>query len=224
MKKIILSIITAISLVINISVYAFNDVDEKNQILKSSADSLCILNVINGYEDGTFRPNDFITRAEFAKICSNLMAKTVDKGYSSSDFGGLRFNDVDYSHWAYNSIIKMSDFQYMVGYGDKTFNPESSITYTEAIKIIVCMLHYDMNINEENGYPDEYLSIADNLGLTKNVEFDPNDYAKRGNIAIIINNSLDMPHMVMNEYSVNSGAVCEQGDITFRMMINNSLK
>ena len=57
---------------------------------------------VNGYADGTFRPNNFITRAEVAAVTCRLLERNADQSYIRSHLSELRaFTDVSESHWAY---------------------------------------------------------------------------------------------------------------------------
>lgn len=57
---------------------------------------------VNGYADGTFRPNNSITRAEVAAVTCRLMERNADQSYIRSHLSELRaFTDVSESHWAY---------------------------------------------------------------------------------------------------------------------------
>lgn len=57
---------------------------------------------VNGYADGTFRPNNSITRAEVAAVTCRLLERSADQSYIRSHLSELRaFTDVSESHWAY---------------------------------------------------------------------------------------------------------------------------
>ena len=82
---------------------------------------------ITGYEDGTFRPGNFITRAEFATIA----ARFLDKDYATE----LVFSDIS-GHWAEKYIESVATSHWVNGYEDGTFRPDRYITRAEAITII----------------------------------------------------------------------------------------
>lgn len=83
--------------------------------------------LISGYEDGTFRPNTNITRAEFAQMISGY----IQKGYP----GKGQFKDVK-GHWASDAIDKVYGNKYVAGYPDGTFQPNREITRAEAVTIL----------------------------------------------------------------------------------------
>lgn len=84
---------------------------------------------IKGYEDGTFRPANDITRAEFATLVLRFFADT------NAITGGDKFIDID-SHWAEENIIKAEAMGLFNGYEDGTFRPDAYITRAEAMAVI----------------------------------------------------------------------------------------
>ena len=95
------------------------------------------LGVIQGYSDGTFRPNAFITRAQFAAICARF-DDTVKRG--SSDFTDIN------GHWAKAEIERAATLGWIQGYSDGTFRPNNNITRAQAMTMInrvLCRLPED---------------------------------------------------------------------------------
>ena len=84
--------------------------------------------IIQGYEDGTFRPNNNITRAEFAAIASRFMSS----GY---DVKEDLFSDIA-NHWARENINDAAMTQWIHGYPDGTFRPDQAITRAEAVTLV----------------------------------------------------------------------------------------
>lgn len=84
--------------------------------------------IIQGYEDGTFRPNASITRAEFAAIASRFMSA----GY---DVEEDLFTDIA-AHWARESINDAAMAKWISGYPDGTFLPDKAITRAEAVTLV----------------------------------------------------------------------------------------
>ena len=94
--------------------------------------------IVSGYPDGTFRPNNKITRAEFTTICVQF-SKVKEGSYS--------FPDVAPNYWA-KPFIDISVFnQWCMGYTDGTFRPENYITRAEAATIINNMLGREPDVN-----------------------------------------------------------------------------
>lgn len=88
---------------------------------------------IKGDTEGTFRPDDSITRAEFATIISRSLNKKMDDAQSSD----TNFNDVSSSDWYAKAIAFVQSMGLINGYEDGTFRPEASITRAEAAVIIM---------------------------------------------------------------------------------------
>lgn len=84
--------------------------------------------IIQGYEDGTFRPNNNITRAEFAAIASRFMSS----GY---DVEEDLFTDIA-NHWARENINDAAMTKWINGYPDGTFLPDKAITRAEAVTLV----------------------------------------------------------------------------------------
>lgn len=85
--------------------------------------------LINGYEDGTFRPDSNISRAEFMTL--------VNKAYNYSTEAEIGFLDVKASDWYYSAVAKAKAAGYITGYPDNTIRPEGSISRSEAAAIIM---------------------------------------------------------------------------------------
>ncbi len=95
---------------------------------------------VNGYEDGTFKPANPITRAEFVTIATRFYA--VDEVYTQD----VNFTDVS-GHWAEKYIKYATASGWIDGYEDGTFKPNKYITRAEVMKIINHML--GRAVNEE---------------------------------------------------------------------------
>ncbi len=83
--------------------------------------------VIGGYSDGTFRPNEYITRAELVKIAVSF--------YGTSAGKDTHFSDTS-AHWANDFIEAAREMGFIDGYTDGTFRPDRLVTRAEAMKII----------------------------------------------------------------------------------------
>ena len=82
--------------------------------------------IMKGYPDGTFKPNDAITRAEFTQMIS-----TID----NKPYGTAPFADV-IGHWAERPIGSEYEARRIMGYPDGTFRPDAHITRSEAAVIL----------------------------------------------------------------------------------------
>lgn len=94
--------------------------------------SLAEKNIMKGYEDGSFRPDQMITRAEFAEIIKNIDLKNQAKS---------PFIDIS-GHWAEEAINQAYANNRINGYEDGTFRPDNKITRAEAVKILNSVFDY----------------------------------------------------------------------------------
>lgn len=85
------------------------------------------MGLMNGYKDGTFKPNQSITRAELASLVALL---GLDAGTPGSGFSDIS------SHWAKEAILKAQSAGILKGYSDGTFRPNAVLTRAEAVVAI----------------------------------------------------------------------------------------
>jgi hypothetical protein len=90
--------------------------------------------VISGFLDGTFRPNNNITRAEIVVII--IRAKNYELSGSGADF-----TDVPADYWARDYILTAKDKGIVSGYPDNTFRPTNYATRAEAVKMVYEILN-----------------------------------------------------------------------------------
>lgn len=212
MKK-ILCLISCIILSFSICVntFAFTDISESNSYLEA-IELLSDLDILNGYEDGTFRPDATITRAEMAKILvSTLNGKSFANGMTKQN----TFIDVPENHWAAGYVNYAESIEVVSGRGEGIYDPEAPVTYAEAIKLVVAALGYTPVANIKGGYPDGYLYVANNmLKITKGIVGDTNSPATRGMVAKLLFNSLETKIMEQDSWSALNPEYI-QGERTF---------
>jgi hypothetical protein len=118
--------------------------------------------IVQGYEDGTFRPDAPVNRAEAVKI---LLAAARLKPLSDYDIPAPQFSDVPVDAWFRESIELAVGYDLLTGYPDGTFRPEQSITRAEAGKLVYLLMLINPHVNG-------YVLPADGLGLTDTAEED----------------------------------------------------
>ena len=105
--------------------------------------------ILNGYSDGTFKPNANITRAEFATIAARFLSNS----YSLND----RFYDTE-GHWAEPYINRAAEVGWINGYNDGSFKPNKAITRAEAVTLVNAVLgrepHEDHLLSRMVTWPD----------------------------------------------------------------------
>lgn len=87
--------------------------------------------ILKGYNDGSFKPNASISRAEFATVASR---------FDKLSGGSKTFTDVPSTHWAYAAITSAAEKGWVNGYSDGSFRPNNSINRAEVVKITNAVL------------------------------------------------------------------------------------
>ena len=145
------------------------------------------LGVIDGYPDGSFRPNEQLTRAQFTK-----MAVTVTKSSSViNQYKNLTiFPDVRATHWAAGYVnYAVKEAKILVGMPDGTFGPDSYVTFGQAVTILMRLMGYTDELYGAN-WPMGYIAEAQNIGLTDNISSGANDNISRAQAAQLFRNLL----------------------------------
>ena len=192
------------------SAASYRDTNRTNY--EKAVDALSDAGIINGYPDGTFRPENSISRAEISKILSSVIlngyseedAEKADEKTVHADIrdsvlmtgNGAAFKDVDRTNWSAPYIGVSSTCGIVTGYTDNTFRPSKTITYNELTAMAVRACEYDMS-KVTGAWPANYVAAAKELGLYSGMkDFDPakdgSTHATRGNAAIIINNAASL--------------------------------
>ena len=194
MKK-VLSLVLVIAMVLSSMSFAFAakfediaDIDYEEAI-----NTLSALGVITGYEDGTFRPEKTVTRAEMAKLMVELL------GYGDLVTGSKsNFTDTQ-GHWADQWIALAAGRGIVIGTGDGKFNPEGIVTYDQVLTMLVRGLGYTDASNELKNmtWPTNFKVKAAELNITKNVNMTSNN-ADRGGVAQAMFNALDQQLVKVN--------------------------
>ena len=94
--------------------------------------SLAAKGILNGYPDGTFKPNQTVTRAELAKM--------ISKTFNYQTAAGSNLSDIS-QHWAYSYISTLTSDKVMSSYTDGTFKPENPVSRAKVANIMATILH-----------------------------------------------------------------------------------
>jgi len=142
-------------------------------------------------DEGGFRPNDSITRAEFATVVVRALGLEAAAKFSTSP---TKFTDVTEAHqWAWGYINVATEQGVIIGYGDGKFGPMDPVTYEQAITMLVRALGYEPAV--VGGYPAGYLAKAAELDITDGVKVVAGAGAPRGAVAQMLDNSLEVKLM-----------------------------
>lgn len=158
---------------------------------------------ISGYTDGTFRPDNTITRAEAAAM--------ICRAGEINPSGGMDFKDVPPSFWAAGYIGAMGRSGYISGYPDGKFKPDSPVTRAEFCVMLGKYLGIDVSKSETqfedvaaNHYAAGYITELRWLNIIAGYEdgtFKPNNTITRAEAVTMMNKAL---HRNENEISVTN--------------------
>ncbi|MGF7058901.1 S-layer homology domain-containing protein [Brassicibacter mesophilus] len=198
MKK-VLSLVLVLTMVLGSFSFAFAAApsDVAGTEYEEAVTRLASLGVLEGYPDGTFKPGNTITRAEFAAAVVKIKGL---KSAADASKGATSFGDVPASHWATGYVNIASKMGFVKGMGDGTFAPSAPITYEQAVTLVVRALGYEAAANARGGYPYGYLVVATQEGLTDGVNGVQGIPAPRGLVAQLLDNALEIPMMIQVGY------------------------
>ena len=126
--------------------------DAADSPFATEIDTLSTFGLLEGYEDGTFRPTNAITRAEFCAMLANVL--DLPEGQN------LSFSDVADDAWYNKAVSAMAARGFVSGMGDGTFRPDDTITYEQMVTILSSVAVWaSMSAEELNGQTD--ISLAD---------------------------------------------------------------
>ncbi len=191
----------------------FSDVPETHK----SAEAISIMadmGLLSGYEDGSFKPEGNITRAEFATVVCRALG--VEANYSDNR---QVFDDVPANHWAAGYITVAAQQGIVNGYGDYKFGPSDNIKYKDAVKMVVTMPGYAPIADVNGGYPDGYMITANQYGFLNGINGMSNDtLVTRAVVAQMIYNALNIP--VLEQVGFGANTEFAFSDHTLRDRIN----
>ena len=172
MKK-LLAMVLALVMTLSLAVSANAFKDDKS-ISDDYAEAAAVLNgmgVFKGYEDGSFKPEGNITRAEVATIIYRIYTADVAKNDKSGLYATYnKFSDMAGAGWAQGYIGYCANASLVKGYPDGTFKPSGKVTGYEVLAMILRAVGYDKN-NEFSGadWALHVAQTAQQLGVLDNV-------------------------------------------------------
>ena len=147
MKK-LLAMVLALVMTLSLAVSA-SAVKADEKINEDYAEAVAVLNgmgVFKGYEDGSFKPENKITRAEVATIIYRIYTKDVAKNDKSGLYASYnKFSDMAGAGWAAGYIGYCANAELVKGYPDGTFKPSGNVTGYEVLAMILRAVGYDKN-------------------------------------------------------------------------------
>lgn len=175
----------------------YNDIGEHWSI--PNVEKLTKLGVINGYPGGGFKPNEAITRAEFAAMIDRGFVEMASRNVELNKEDFAKFSDIE-GHWSSDNLKRLVAVGVMTGFEDGTVRPEKTITRQEMALMITRVLNaFILNLDTsavaftdlEGAYGAEAIKKATALGIFNgktDLRFDPQAGATRAeSIQTIIN-------------------------------------
>ncbi|SNX53591.1 S-layer homology domain-containing protein [Thermoanaerobacterium sp. RBIITD] len=163
----------------------------------SAVDRLQSLGLVSGMPNGTYNPDGAVTRAQMIAFVN--AAKGLQDAAKVAA-GPTKFSDVPANYWASGDInIANPD-----GYPDGTFKPDNTVTYPEALALLLRAL----GVTENLSWPYGVIAKAADIGLTDGVTLSANATINRGQMAVLVNNALDLPLYTYN----SDGVLTEKKD------------
>ena len=192
MKKRLFSLLAALCLLASLTVpparavsSTFPDIQDSETA--AAVEALRLMGVLDGYSDGTFRPDGTLNRAQFCKMVIQATGSERDLGrYAAMTV----FPDVKPSHWAASYInLAARGRKIIAGYADGSFHPERTVTLGHAVTILLRLLDYK---DEDIGgvWPDGYVAQAESTGLLDGVGTNGRSNLSRSQTARLFRNLL----------------------------------
>lgn len=150
-----------------------------------AGNKLRTLKILAGYEDGSLRLDQNISRAEIATILVRVL------GYENTIIVGMeeyKFKDVNDSHWASQNIKKAAKLGLIAGYPDGSFKPNQPITYAEITAMMVRITNQDKDL--EGVWPYNYINKGKQIGIVQKEDIIFNQAVTRGDVAELLWNTL----------------------------------
>lgn len=197
------AIVLAMIMLIGTGVQSFASLpsDAIGSKYEEAVETLGALDIMIGdAETGLFRPEESIKRSEFAKVAVTAMG-LGDLAKASS--GKTKYPDVVENHWASGYINIASQQGVVIGDDEQNFRPDDSITYAEAMTILVRIIGHEPAALNKGGFPHGYISVGTQNGISKNASGNDNEAVKRGVVAQMTFNALTVKMMEQTGYGSN---------------------
>lgn len=190
---------------------SFSDIQDSSTAV--NADILRLMGVVSGSGDNLFTPNDNLTRAQFCVMVVNMMGLGSQVPVHNTR---TIFRDVTARHWARGFInlaasttvgaaADGSGSRLISGVGNGMFQPDTQITYAQAITILLRVLGYGED--QVGGvWPTSYLTFADSLNLSENLLLSPHVPLTRAQAAQLFVNLLSTDTVNESPYYATLGS------------------
>lgn len=186
----ILVVATLFSFAAMTSAKEYKDADKISY--DEAVDVLSAIGILNGYDDGTFKPTDSIAREEMAKmigVLSNAGDDVSDLYASACTFADTK------DRWSASYVAYCAQLGIVAGRNASTFDPRGKVTGIETAKMLLCVLGFDASTQGYVGssWKTNVLRDAKNFGLLDNFasDYDPDKAITREEAAQMMLNALE---------------------------------
>lgn len=196
-----------IALAISVSSFAavsaakFTDVADTASYAEA-VEVLSALGIVNGYEDGSFKPDGEITRAEAATMIVGALNMTEDAKASA---GTSKFADVNTdASWAAGYVNVGVAQGFIAGMNDTTFAPKDNVTYAQMCVMLTKITGYGDYAAANSTASDwsaGYTAMAASVGINKGVQVSKDTKLTRSQVAQMLYNALLTPQLGVTEYT-----------------------
>ena len=196
LKKVISSVAALTMVASSVAAFAvdFPDV-ESTASYAQAVQELSALDVISGYDDGTFGPYKLVTRAEITKMIVDALA---ERSSAEASTESTKFADVSADHWAKGYINQGVANGFIAGMSDTEFDPDANVTYVQAQKMLVSAIGYETFAQGQGGWPTGYKTYAASLDITKGISgIKDSTELTRAQVAQMIDNAMGAPLCVI---------------------------
>ena len=199
LKKVISAVAALAISASAVSAFAVNFPDVPEDASYAQAvQELSALGVVSGFEDGTFRPDELVTRAQMAKFIVDALAETEQADASKAN---TQFNDVSADHWAKGYINQGVSDGFISGYSSTEFGPDDNVTYVQAQSMLVRAIGYQTYAEGSGGWPNGYKTWAASQGITDGISGIADDtQLTRAQVAQLVDNAMGAPVCVIKDY------------------------
>ncbi len=171
----------------------FPDVPEDASYAQA-VQELSALDVISGYDDGTFKPDELVTRAQITKMIVDALN---ERSMAEASKANSQFVDVpggDNPHWARGYINQGVADKFIAGYDSTHFGPDDNVTYVQAQKMLVSAIGYESYAQDAGGWPNGYKAWASSQGITDGMSGIADDAElTRAQVAQLVDNAMGAP-------------------------------
>ncbi len=167
---------------------------------EEAIETLGALKIMIGDDDGKFRPDATIRRSEFAKVA--VMAMGLGDVANASSYQ-TKYPDVVENHWANGYINVATEQGIVIGDDEGNFRPDDSISYAEAMTVLVRMIGHEPSALSKGGFPTGYMVVGSQNGISKNAVAGADVDVIRGMVAQMTFNALTVKMMEQTGFGNN---------------------